>query len=135
MSLMEWNEQLDIGVETVDTHHKKLVSMVNSLHEAMQQGQSKEVLGKILHALIVYTEKHFEYEEDLFKQYNYPGYKDHKLEHDELTKQVKTLNEQFNIGSVSISIEVMKFLKNWLSDHIIESDHLAFDFLKEKGVK
>ena len=134
MSRMEWNDNMSVGLETADTHHKKLVSMVNSLHEAMLKGETKDVLAKILHALIVYTEKHFEYEEGLFKANNYPDFQAHKQEHDELTAQVKALNEEFNAGRVSLSIEVMTFLKNWLTEHIMDSDMKAGKYLNDKGV-
>lgn len=131
---MEWNDSMSVGLETADTHHKKLVSMVNSLHEAMLKGEAKDVLAKILHALIVYTEKHFEYEEALFKANGYPDFEAHKQEHDELTAQVKTLNEEFNAGRISLSIEVMTFLKNWLAEHIMDSDMKAGKFLNDKGI-
>ncbi len=134
MSLMEWDDKLSVGLETADNHHKKLVSMVNSLHDAMLKGEANDVLAKILHALIVYTEKHFQYEEGLFKANNYPDYEAHKREHDELTAQVKALNDELVSGRTSLSIEVMTFLKNWLADHIQGSDKKAGEYLNQKGI-
>ncbi len=46
MALIEWSQDLSVNVEKADTHHKKLISMINSLHDAMQEGQSTEVLIK-----------------------------------------------------------------------------------------
>ncbi len=134
MPLMEWNDNMSVGLETADTHHKKLISMVNSLHESMLKGETNEVLGKILHALVVYTEKHFAYEEQLFQANNYPDFDAHKREHDELTAEVKELNIQFDSGKISLSIDVMNFLKNWLTDHIMQSDKKAGEYLNNKGI-
>ncbi|MCP4996607.1 MAG: hypothetical protein GY934_22960 [Gammaproteobacteria bacterium] len=37
MALIEWSQDLSVNVETADTHHKKLISMINSLHDAMHK--------------------------------------------------------------------------------------------------
>ena len=135
MPLIEWNDNYSVGIETADTHHKKLISMINSLHEAMSKGESNEVITKILSALTVYTDKHFKYEEKLFLTHNYPRYKEHKKEHDELIRQVEDLNEKFKASTTSISIEVMKLLNTWLTDHIQKTDKQYTEFLNSKGVK
>ncbi len=135
MPLIEWSDDFSVGIETADIHHKKLISMINSLHQAMSNGTSHEVITKILSALLVYTDKHFKYEEDLFLTYNYPQYEEHKKEHDELLCQVEELNEKFKTSKTCISIEVMKFLKDWLKNHIQETDKQYTDFLNSKGVR
>ncbi len=86
-------------------------------------------------ALIVYTDKHFKYEEELFVTYNYPGYEEHKREHDELTRQVQELNAKFTAGSASFSMEMMRFLKAWVIEHIMQSDKKYSAFLNDKGIK
>jgi len=135
MPLMEWKEEHSVGIETADKHHQKLISMINSLYDAMQEGSSREIVSKILSALIVYTDKHFKYEEELFKTYNYPGFISHKKQHDELIKQVQELSEKFNTGTTTISIELMRFLKHWLTEHIMVADKKYTEFLNSKGVK
>ncbi len=90
---------------------------------------------KSFSALIVYTDKHFKYEENLFGIFEYPDSAEHKKEHDELIKQVETLNEKFNSGKSSLSIQVMAFLKTWLSEHIETSDKKYSEFLISRGVR
>ena len=46
MAFMDWNSSLDVGVESINDQHKKLVSMINDLHDAIQNGQGGEVLGE-----------------------------------------------------------------------------------------
>ncbi len=85
--------------------------------------------------MIVYTDKHFEYEENLLKTYNYPGYQEQKDQHVELFRQVEELNERFQSSRTSMSIEMMKFLKGWLIDHINGTDKQYTEFLHNKGVR
>lgn len=65
--------------------------MVNELHDAMKVGKGKEVLEKILAGLIQYTVTHFADEDRLMKLHNYPGYEQHKKEHNLLTVWVSDL--------------------------------------------
>lgn len=135
MPLMEWNDTLSLGIDTVDNHHKKLISMINSLYDAMLAGHSKDTVAKILSALLVYTDKHFKYEEQLFEKYNYRHSIEHKQQHDNLLKQVVALNEKFNCSKVTISVELLKFLKKWMTEHIMEEDKMYCEFLIAHGVK
>lgn len=41
MSLIQWDDNLSVNISTFDNQHKKLILMINELHEAMAQGQGK----------------------------------------------------------------------------------------------
>ena len=55
MPLMEWTDKLSVGVPSIDAQHKKLVSMANTLYDAMKAGHGKEILDETLAGLINYT--------------------------------------------------------------------------------
>jgi hemerythrin-like metal-binding protein len=129
MSLITWNETLSVGVGRIDRQHKNLVGLLNALHNAMEAGKGKEILGEVLNELVDYTVYHFMTEEELFQKYRYPQYEKHKKEHEDLKKRVRELKDNFNKGAVVISIEVMHFLREWLKEHILESDKEAGIFL------
>ena len=122
MPLLNWTEDLSVKVNGLDNQHKKLVSLINDLHEAMKEGKGKNTLGIILNELIEYTKYHFTAEENLMLQKKYPGYSQHKAEHDSFTKKVIEFNNQFVAGSLSLSIDVLTFLKEWLIGHIKGTD-------------
>lgn len=134
MALISWTDRLLTNVKACDDQHKRLVSLVNDLHDAMTAGKGKDVLGKILGELVSYTDYHFKTEEQLFDRYSYPDAPKHKKEHQELTRKAKELKTRFEKGEVTISIEVMNFLSNWLKDHIMGSDKKYGPFLNDKGV-
>ena len=136
MPLMEWNDKLSVGIQQFDNEHKRLVLMLNDLHDSSQVGKGKEVLGKILDGLITYTKTHFANEERYMQQHNYPDFKVHKAEHDALAKQVLEVQQRYHSGATAaLSMEVMSFLKSWLLKHIQGSDKKYAPFLNSKGVK
>lgn len=136
MPMMEWNPKLSVGVKQFDDEHKRLVSMVNDLFDAVSAGRGKDVLGPILDGLLSYTKTHFANEERFMSQHKFPNFAAHKAEHDALTKQVLDVEKKFKAGSSSVlSLEVMAFLKNWLLKHIMGTDKGYTTFLNEHGVK
>ena len=136
MPLMTWTEKMSVGVKVLDDDHKKLVSMLNELHDGLQAGHGKEALGKILDGLINYTKIHFGREEQFFAKTAYADSAAHKKEHDELTRQVIDVQQKYKSGAVStLSLEVMNFLKNWLIQHIQGSDKKYGPHLNAKGIQ
>ncbi len=134
MSLLQWSPDLSVNVKEIDTQHKKLVDLINLLHDSMKSGKGKDVLSQVLNDLTDYTVYHFSTEEKLFEKYGYPEYTRHKKEHDDLTKQVIEIKSKFEAGQNTITVEVMSFLKDWLNNHIKHSDKRYTAFLNSKGV-
>ena len=135
MSLMEWNDTLSVGIKVVDDDHKKLIGLLNELHDAVASGHGKDVLGRTLDGLVSYTRFHFTREERMFEETGYADAVAHKKEHDDLTKQVLDVQARYkNDARAMLSLEVMSFLKNWLFHHIEGSDKKYAPHLKAKGI-
>ncbi len=135
MPLMTWNEKMSVGVKVLDDDHKRLVALVNELHDALKTGHGKDALGKILDSLVTYTKSHFAREEQFFARTNYPDSAAHKKEHDDLTNQVLQVQAKFNSGaSTGLSLQVMNFLRDWLTNHIQGSDKKYGPYLNSKGI-
>lgn len=135
MPLMNWDASLSVGVSLIDTQHKKLVELVNKLYDAMKAGKSKDVLGPILDELIAYTASHFKTEEKYFDDFKYEGILAHKEEHKKLVAQVLDFQGKFKSGAASISIELMKFLQDWLVNHIKGTDKKYTKCFNDHGLK
>lgn len=128
MALIEWNAKLSVTVPEFDEEHKKLIGMINSLHEAMKSGKGKELLTKILDEATEYTLKHFAYEEKLMLQYRYPEYKAHKELHDEFVKTVTEFRKKHDQKMLQAG-QLLNILKEWLINHINNVDKRYGPFL------
>ncbi len=134
MSLITWSPQLSVGINSIDEQHQKLINMINALNDALNSGESREVMVKIFDGLVVYCDKHFTFEEDLFGTHGYAGGAAHKAEHDKLRQQVMDLKHKMDGGNFMIGLELMGFLKDWLTNHIMKSDKAYVPDLTGKGV-
>lgn len=136
MSLLAWDKtKYSVGIESIDEQHKKLINILNDLHDAMKEGKGREQINKTLSDLIEYTKTHFAYEEDLMKIHKYGGDISHKKDHSELIKAINQFQKRLNEGSITLTIEVKDFLRNWLLDHIGKRDKELGQFLASKDVK
>lgn len=130
MGLFAWSEELNVGNKFIDDDHKKLVAMVNSFHDAMEQGRGNDVIGKVLHNLVIYTKEHFSREEAEMQRIKYPKYLAHKLEHDKLIKEVADLQTGFTSGKTMLTMKISKFLRDWLLTHIKQTDQQLAEALR-----
>jgi hemerythrin len=135
MAFIDFSEKISVGVVVIDDQHKKLIAIINDLHEAMTTGKGKIVVNDVLLRLIDYTKMHFGTEEKLMAQYNYPDKALHEKQHADLVAQVGQLYAKGQEGKVSVTVDTMVFLKDWLNHHILETDKKFSAFLNSKGVR
>lgn len=136
MALMTWTPEMSVGVHAFDEDHKKLIALVNDLHEGVMSGHRKEVLNHVLTELVRYTREHFGREEALFARTGYPAGAAHRKEHDELTQKAVALLERFKEGGgAMLSMETMTFLKDWLAHHILTVDKAYSSHFNSHGVR
>lgn len=136
MSLIVWNNDMSVGVPSIDEQHKKLVSMINDLYEASQEGREVSVIKETLGRLIAYTNEHFQYEEMLFDKTQYPKAQEHRSEHRALTQSVREMEERFQRENTKEACqEMLAFLVRWLMDHTMGSDKLYSQHLVSAGIQ
>jgi hemerythrin len=134
MAYFDWDEKYSVGVKIIDQQHMRLVELLNELYEAMRSGRGKDVLQGVLDGLVDYTLSHFSTEEKLMDANSYPEKWLHKKEHTNLTRQVSELQAEYRTGKSTLTVEVSSFLKDWLVNHIQETDKRFGAFLNGKGI-
>jgi hemerythrin len=122
MALLTWSSEYSVGVHTLDNQHTVLFNMLNDLHTAMMKGQMNGVTGPLLRKLAQYTREHFLAEEAMMTAANYPGLARHRIQHRDLTRQVEEFVARFEKGESAINIQLLSFLRDWLTNHIQRSD-------------
>jgi len=130
MPLVSWNDSYSVKVQKFDEQHKVLFNLLNELHEAMQQGKGRTKVAEVLGALVRYTQQHFGAEEAAMRVGAYPQYLEHKQEHDGFAGKVLTFQSEYDKGNALLSVELMGFLRDWLTGHILKSDRMYAPYLK-----
>lgn len=135
MALVTWDSTYSVGVEHLDSQHQGLFNLLNELHGAMTKGQAQSVAGALLRKLAEYARTHFAAEESMMSAARYPGLADHRIKHRDLTKQVQDFVARYDRGEVALSIDLLGFLRDWLTRHIQETDREYGPWLNEHGLQ
>ena len=124
-TILKWGNNWLTGHPTIDADHERLVQFTNDLTVAVSEKRGKDVTGGILMALLDYTREHFAREEAIWRDGGLTSLDGHLQIHQDLLKQVVDFEAQFRSGKVEIGSDLMTFLRNWLIDHVFQTDKAA----------
>jgi hemerythrin len=131
METIEWNETYSVGVEELDAQHKRLFKMINTLFEAPIAGMGSRVVSNLLADMREYASVHFETEERYMSECAYPDLASHVLAHQHYRKKVDDLCARAVSEESELSADMLRFLYDWLADHILSCDKRYAPFLSE----
>ena len=117
-----WSDILSVGVDEIDEDHRKLVNIFNILNHAVTEGESPEYLASVLEELINCTVWHFSHEDRLMLKYGYGEMEGHRVEHQELIKTARELQQEILHAEKSVSDQDIVLLERWLTEHILTYD-------------
>ncbi len=123
MAALAWSEAYSVGNAMLDSDHRILLNLLNQLHDAIDTGQSRAVVGTVINVLAEYTEHHFRREEGMMAAAGYPDLTAHQAQHRALEARVRDLRDRWHGGERQVvDEEVLTMLKKWLTDHILGAD-------------
>ncbi len=116
----------------MDSEHRVQLGLVNALCQTLEQGADKATVVAVLDRLVSYTDAHFMAEQLLMRQYAYPLYEAHELEHDRLVEKVHELQRNYETGETQLTLDTAHSLRAWLLAHTNNTDHAFADYLNER---
>ena len=131
MALFDWDSgKYSVYIDEMDTHHKKLMSLINSIYDASKNPPNKASNTKLFDEIINYTLMHFETEEKIMEKMGFPDIKTHKFIHKDLVSKVVKFREEYDKGPGAYKPEFVNFLKVWLTAHIQGIDRKYGEYSK-----
>lgn len=124
-----WRDAMCVGEPMVDDDHKHLVDLINTFELAISGGGKidHKKVARVLLGLVEYTGDHFAREEELQRTIRYPYHESHRRSHRDVLKKLSDIVTEYSLTTDSAKRDRMvrdlaNFLKEWLVDHIIQSD-------------
>lgn len=122
-----WREAMCVGDPTVDDDHKHLVDLINAFEIAIAGKIDHKKIARVLLGLVEYTGEHFAREEELQLAIRYPYHESHRRSHRDVLKKLSEIVAVYTKAPEGPARDAMvrdlaNFLKEWLVDHIIQSD-------------
>jgi len=129
--LIQWTEDLAVGIDEIDAQHRELYEAVSALHGAMRTHHLEKV-GSILVFLQRYAVDHFATEERQMEAAYYPGLRNHRSAHRSFVKDFVRHKARFDAhgATPSLVVELSGWLGEWLRDHIRGVDQEMGHYLR-----
>lgn len=125
-----------IDVEEIEQEHHKLINMLNSLNDAVNNHDSKNDVYRIIDEITSYTESHFVIEEQLMARSGFPLIELHKDHHKRLINESHRLREKYDEIGEEAFVEWFThwYFRNFVA-HIKYADKPIEDHILQNGVK
>jgi len=130
---LQWDETLVLGHDEIDQQHRSIFENFQKLSEAVQQGQSADVIEQLSSFLYDYTHLHFATEDKIMLEYRYPKIEVQRHEHGEFTRESHDLKKKIELqgGTRELAIETTGKLLRWIIQHIKKHDREMVEYIKE----
>jgi len=131
--MFTWTPALAIGIDEIDAQHQELFRRADRFVSALKSTDRQEI-GILLSYLRMYCITHFGAEEAWMREASYPGYPEHKAQHDRFVKDILALSDEHEKrrGPGLEAMRVGTWISSWLKDHVKETDVAFARFLRSK---
>jgi hemerythrin-like metal-binding protein len=125
---LQWREEWSVGIPELDAQHRHLIELLDELVKCTRSGGSCGFSPKALNEITRYAEGHLRREELVLRIRGYPGYTEHKAEHDAYRAQAASLQLQY--ARRDVDVRIANFLTGWWRFHIRISDQRYARFFR-----
>lgn len=122
MRFIEWSQNMSVGSDVLDGHHKMIIDCLNSLHPLIGASGKEAEIQAVLARLESFVLIHFSEEEQCMKQVGYPDWRNHKEQHDRMYDLVFGMKSEVEHGRPLDAKHLFDIVYNWLIQHILGED-------------
>ncbi len=126
-AFMAWSDELLVGIDAIDEHHRYLFNLANELHRTVAKQRGSREVGRMIRALQSYAEVHFREEERLMRQYGHARLANQRGQHQAFVERIEALWDDLKRSPLTIGREALRFLKGWMVHHVTVEDKCLRD--------
>lgn len=134
--IFKWKDRFNTGIDEIDKQHKRLFEIGAELYDLTSLDDSSDHYDEIvelINHLKEYTKYHFDYEELCMHKVNYSDIESHKIEHQRfIDKLNETEAKDIDLNQKQVVLDMIDFIINWVSGHIVGTDFKYKDIFTDK---
>jgi hemerythrin len=134
MPLIQWTDDFNVHVKMIDEQHKKIIEMINYLHDEIRYGKGENAVANVLDDMLAYIEIHFTQEEQLMSENHYAELNSHHKKHQVFIRTTLGFYKEYRLGHTYIAEDISNYLKDWFVNHILHTDKRLGKALNKLGV-
>ncbi len=134
MAYFDWNAAYDTGIPGIDYEHRRLVALLNEIHELILTGAEPRKVAALLGDFHALATAHFALEERIMRDQHFPGLRERQDTHHRLLDQVREIMDGHDAGSYGAGENLPETLRKWLSE-AMDIDVKLFAEIKEANLR
>lgn len=116
---MAWTQDLSVGHETLDQHHKRLFALLAEMERGSDDSGGFDAVSTSLAELTDYIVYHFTEEEAMMERGGFPFLELHRHSHQTIAMRVADMAASLDGANFQrVAAELRGFLSGWLIHHI-----------------
>ena len=117
-----WSDDLSVGIDVIDEHHRYLFDLTNDLFEVISNKRGVREVARVMKALDQYVAVHFRAEERMMEHYQYGRQQQQEHQHAEFEEKLRSFYDALHTNPLTAQIDVLVYLRRWLVNHILHED-------------
>ena len=126
--MFEMKDEYLVGIEMIDEEHRKLFEIAERTYQLLHNdylSDKYDNISDILQELKDYTIEHFRHEEEYMAKIQYKRMFTQKMQHRAFIQKLEEYSSwNLDRSQDDVIQDIFKFLTDWLTKHIYESDKL-----------
>ena len=134
---LEWRDEFLVGFDEIDNQHHELLAHINQL-ALMVSREDSSGIEETMQFLADYVHFHFDCEEKIMRDVNYPLMNEHLREHGKLVEQFLRLKAEITSGAhdkLYLSFQIQLCLFDWFANHTTKTDRHLGKFIRDAKLK
>ena len=125
--MIAWTPSLSVGVDEIDEQHKEWFRHADAFLNGLDN-RTRQEIEDLFSFLRRYSVMHFAVEESWMREFKYPQFHAHKVQHDRFLRELEKLSAEHKAHGLE-PMRVGSWLGRWMSDHVSMTDVQLAEFL------
>jgi hemerythrin-like metal-binding protein len=119
---IQWKEEFETGLASLDYEHRQLVDLLNRLYETLVAEGSEDAVEAFLGEVYARISAHFALEERIMRERRYDQYREHKDDHERLLDEIRDIMDAYDTTAGASTQEFANRIETWFVRHFKTND-------------
>ncbi len=122
--IREWSNDYLTGIAEIDGQHQGFFEAAHRLYDQILNCEGEHGVEEAVTFLRDYAARHFQTEETLMREHEFPRLEEHKKLHDAFFENLELLIDELHVFGPSqhLADRALDVAQDWLIDHIADED-------------
>jgi hemerythrin-like metal-binding protein len=130
-----WSDGMGLGIPELDAADRRINALVRELNQAIADGRDGAEIQRLMNRLLLDAFSHFEHEERVFSETNYPLLKGHAALHRQMRAELEHVMEKLrDVEARAMWAEYGLLVAQLFVEHMRQETMKYQNFLRSRSV-